>query len=139
MLYGERSINIKNSGFSKWRPPAGQHKKEENRVFFNRSRPVRDSCPGRKKSRVRIYKKIIGYGKLPGCPDRVCLVIARFLAGGQCIRCTIGRINGLLLPKATVVYATSVFELQSLSNPVVIAGVLLPVRAKKTPVALVIP
>ena len=28
-------------------------------------------------------KKMIGYGKLPGCLGRVCPVIARFLAGGQ--------------------------------------------------------
>ena len=52
-------------------------------IFQNRSRPVRDSCPGRKNPGLEFEKKMIGYGILPGCPGRVCPVIAQFLAGGQ--------------------------------------------------------
>ena len=36
-----------------------------------------------KNAGLEFEKKLIGYGKLPGCPGRVCPVIARFLAGGQ--------------------------------------------------------
>ena len=32
---------------------------------------------------LEFEKKLPGYGILPGCPGRICLVIARFLAGGQ--------------------------------------------------------
>ena len=52
-------------------------------IFQNRRRPVRESCPGKQKFLVRIENKLIGYGKLAGCPRRVCPVIAWFLAGGQ--------------------------------------------------------
>ena len=63
--------------------PQGNIKEKKIKFFLNRSRPVRDSCPGRKNPGLEFDKKLIGYGILPGCPGRVCPVIARFLAGGQ--------------------------------------------------------
>ena len=35
------------------------------------------------KNKIDFERKLVGYGTLPGCPGRVCSVIARFLAGGQ--------------------------------------------------------
>ena len=41
------------------------------------------SVPVKKISRLEIQEKYPGLENLPGCPARVCPVIARFLAGGQ--------------------------------------------------------
>ena len=83
-----RTINKSPSrGFSKSRPPAGQHQQKGKSWFFK-------IVAARIEIRARVGKnpglefetKIDRlYGILPGCPCRVCPVIVRFLAGGQVI------------------------------------------------------